>query len=81
MPPARVLLVCVAAAVVQILLKTWALFLVPGPAGNCPVVTSPLDPGAFLSFFLSFLLRLVVGVPHHEKQKYEREEKVGDIDR
>ena len=45
------------------------------------MVTSPLDPGAFLSFFLSFLLRLVVGVLHHEKQKYEREEKVGDIDR
>lgn len=58
----------------------WALFLVLGPTGNCPVVTSPLDLGAFLSFFLSFLLRLVVGVPHHEKQKYKRDEKVGDID-
>uniref|UniRef100_A0A8C2RXL8 Intraflagellar transport 20 n=1 Tax=Capra hircus TaxID=9925 RepID=A0A8C2RXL8_CAPHI len=26
------------------------------------------------------LERLVIGVPHHEKQKYKRDEKVGDID-
>ena len=45
------------------------------------MLTSPLALGAFLSFLLSFLLRLVVGVPHHEKQKYKRDEKVGDIDR
>lgn len=32
----------------------------------------------FLSFFLSFLL--VVGVPQHENQKYEGNEKVGGID-
>ena len=57
MPAASALAVCVAAAgVFQILLKTWVLsiFLVLGPTGNCPMVTSPLDPGLFFLIFSFF---------------------------
>lgn len=74
--------VCVAAGMVQILLQAWVLSTVPGTGSNRETAQwSPL-PWTwrhFFHFFFPFLLRLVVGVPHHEKQKYKGM-KVGDID-
>lgn len=56
-PPARVLLVCVAAAVVQILLKTWAPSTVPGTGSNRKRPSAHLSPGpggiSFISSFFS----------------------------
>lgn len=40
-----------------------------------------LEQQLLLSFFLSFLLILVVGAPQHEKQEHKRDEKVRGIDR
>lgn len=54
-----------------------------GPNRKTTLWASP--PGASRysghSFFLPFLLVLVVGAPQHEKQKHKRDEKVGGIDR
>lgn len=86
MAPARVLLLCVA-GVFQMLLKTsWVLRSFPHTGSNRETArwASPPRPrgqSLFLSFFLSFLLMLVVGAPQHEKQKHQRDEKVGGIDR
>lgn len=55
MPPARVLLMCVAAAVVQILLKTWVLSTVPGTGSNRKQPSGHLSPGLRgISFIFSF---------------------------
>lgn len=69
-----------AAGMVQILLKAWVLSTVPGTGSNRKLPSGHLSWtwGHFFHFSF-FLLRLVVGVPHHEKQKHKRTV-VGDID-
>lgn len=63
---------CVA-GVFHMLLKTWVLEQFSSywvQPENCPMgISPPPRPGQslFLSFFLSFLLILVVGAPQHEK--------------
>lgn len=79
--PARVLLLCVA-GMFQMLLKTWVLRGFPQTGSNRKLPSGHLPAGpVIISFFLSFLLILVVGAPQHEKQKHKRDEKVGGIDR
>lgn len=75
---------CVLLLVFQMLPKTWRVlsnFLCIGSNRKLPSGHLSLGQLLFLSFFLSFLLILVIGAPQHEKEKHKRDEKVGGIDR
>lgn len=74
------LFLCTAVGVFQILLRTWVQSSFLRLSKKATVLLALLPPDYCPLLFLSFFFIFVVGVPQHEKHKYEWDDEVGSID-